>query len=76
MFAHTARYDGMIADWLATHANGELGEAYPPTLHLALLRAQEMRYGENPHQAAALYFDGRPTAGTVAGACSPSYLGG
>src|SRR5690348_15973908 len=68
VFAHTARYDGMIADWLATRANGELGEAYPPTLHLALHRAQEMRYGENPHQAAALYLDGRPTAGTVAGA--------
>src|SRR6185312_985115 len=68
VFAHTARYDGMIADWLATRANGEPGEAYPPMLHLALHRAQEMRYGENPHQAAALYLDGRPTAGTVAGA--------
>ena len=68
VFAHTARYDGMIADWLATRADGEPGEAYPPTLHLALHRAQEMRYGENPHQAAALYLDGRPTAGTVAGA--------
>ncbi|HEX5961224.1 MAG TPA: bifunctional phosphoribosylaminoimidazolecarboxamide formyltransferase/IMP cyclohydrolase [Rhodanobacteraceae bacterium] len=68
VFAHTARYDGMIADWLSARADGEPGEAYPPTLHLALRRAQEMRYGENPHQAAALYLDGRPTAGTVAGA--------
>ncbi|TAM95738.1 MAG: bifunctional phosphoribosylaminoimidazolecarboxamide formyltransferase/IMP cyclohydrolase [Rhodanobacteraceae bacterium] len=68
VFAHTARYDGMIADWLSARADGAPGEAYPPTLHLSLRRAQEMRYGENPHQAAALYLDGRPTAGTVAGA--------
>ena len=68
VFAHTARYDGMIADWLSARTDGEPREAYPPTLHLALRRAQEMRYGENPHQAAALYLDGRATAGTVAGA--------
>lgn len=68
VFAHTAHYDGMIADWLSARADGEPGQAYPPTLHLALRRAQEMRYGENPHQAGALYLDGRPTAGTVAGA--------
>ena len=68
VFAHTARYDGMIADWLSARADGEPGAAYPPTLHVALRRAQDMRYGENPHQAAALYLDGRPTAGTIAGA--------
>lgn len=67
-FAHTARYDGMIADWMSARTSGEPREAYPPTLHLALRRAQEMRYGENPHQAAALYLDGSPVAGTVAGA--------
>ncbi|MGH8117657.1 MAG: bifunctional phosphoribosylaminoimidazolecarboxamide formyltransferase/IMP cyclohydrolase, partial [Rhodanobacteraceae bacterium] len=67
-FAHTARYDGLIADWLSARAGGEPGAAFPPTLHLALRRAQRMRYGENPHQAAALYLDGRATAGTVAGA--------
>ena len=68
VFAHTARYDGMIADWMSARADGEPTEQYPPTLHLALRRAQEMRYGENPHQAAALYVDGRATTGTVAGA--------
>jgi phosphoribosylaminoimidazolecarboxamide formyltransferase/IMP cyclohydrolase len=68
VFAHTARYDGMIADWMAARAEGEPTEAYPPTLHLALRRAQELRYGENPHQAAALYVDGNVSAGTVAGA--------
>ena len=68
VFAHTARYDGMIADWMAARTEGEPTEAYPPTLHLALRRAQELRYGENPHQAAALYVDGGAAAGTVAGA--------
>ncbi|HEX7324541.1 MAG TPA: bifunctional phosphoribosylaminoimidazolecarboxamide formyltransferase/IMP cyclohydrolase [Rhodanobacteraceae bacterium] len=68
VFAHTAQYDGMIADWLAARVDGEPREAYPPTLHLALHRQQDMRYGENPHQAAALYLDGQPTAGTIAGA--------
>jgi len=68
VFAHTARYDGMIADWLSARAEGEPGDVYPPTVHLSLRRAQEMRYGENPHQAAALYLDGSPVAGTVAGA--------
>ncbi|HEX7369772.1 MAG TPA: bifunctional phosphoribosylaminoimidazolecarboxamide formyltransferase/IMP cyclohydrolase [Rhodanobacteraceae bacterium] len=68
VFAHTARYDGMIADWLSARADGEPREAYPPTLHLALRRAQDMRYGENPHQAAALYVDGSSVVGTVAGA--------
>jgi phosphoribosylaminoimidazolecarboxamide formyltransferase/IMP cyclohydrolase len=67
-FAHTARYDGMIADWMAARADGEPTAAYPPTLHLALHREQELRYGENPHQAAALYLDGGASAGTVAGA--------
>ncbi|HJP98900.1 MAG TPA: bifunctional phosphoribosylaminoimidazolecarboxamide formyltransferase/IMP cyclohydrolase [Rhodanobacteraceae bacterium] len=67
-FAHTARYDGMIADWLTARADGEPTAAYPPTLHLALRRAQELRYGENPHQAAALYVEGGASPGTVAGA--------
>jgi phosphoribosylaminoimidazolecarboxamide formyltransferase/IMP cyclohydrolase len=68
VFAHTARYDGMIADWIAARGEGEPTQAYPPTLHLALQRAQEMRYGENPHQAAALYREGGAIAGTAAGA--------
>ncbi|HEU0277077.1 MAG TPA: bifunctional phosphoribosylaminoimidazolecarboxamide formyltransferase/IMP cyclohydrolase [Rhodanobacteraceae bacterium] len=68
VFAHTARYDGMIADWLSARVEDEPTEAYPPTLHLALHRAQEMRYGENPHQAAALYVAGAAPTGTVAGA--------
>jgi phosphoribosylaminoimidazolecarboxamide formyltransferase/IMP cyclohydrolase len=59
-FATTAAYDGDIAAWLAAdlverQSAGEL----PETLHLSLTRAQALRYGENPHQAAARYrFEG------------------
>ncbi len=49
-FAHTAAYDAKIAQFLAA-------ESFPETLPLAFHRAAELRYGENPHQAAALYGD-------------------
>jgi len=48
-FAHTAAYDAAIVGWL------DDGDPMPPTLHLALERAQEVRYGENPHQQGARY---------------------
>jgi phosphoribosylaminoimidazolecarboxamide formyltransferase/IMP cyclohydrolase len=53
-FAHTAAYDAAIVTWLDST---ELGDApvLPPTLHLALERAQPLRYGENPHQQGARY---------------------
>ncbi|HEX9373246.1 MAG TPA: bifunctional phosphoribosylaminoimidazolecarboxamide formyltransferase/IMP cyclohydrolase [Roseiflexaceae bacterium] len=49
-FAHTAAYDAAIAGYLAD-------ELFPETLPLAFKKAQELRYGENPHQRAALYGD-------------------
>jgi len=49
-FAHTAAYDSAIAAYLG-------GEAFPATLPLAFRKAQDLRYGENPHQQAALYGD-------------------
>ncbi len=53
-FQATARYDGAIADYLGSRgADGP--QAFGETLHLALHKAQELRYGENPHQQAALY---------------------
>ena len=48
-FAHTAAYDAAIVNWL----DGD--EVLPPTIHIALERAQELRYGENPHQDGARY---------------------
>lgn len=49
-FAHTAAYDAAIAAYLAD-------ELFPATLPLAYHKAQDLRYGENPHQRAALYGD-------------------
>jgi len=55
-FATTAHYDGAIADYL-----GRLGDGTPvafgDTLHIGVRKAQDLRYGENPHQRAALYGD-------------------
>jgi len=52
-FAHTAAYDAAIVEWIdATDPQPVL---LPPTIHLALERAEVLRYGENPHQAGARY---------------------
>ena len=68
-FAHAARYDGMVADWLGTHAGGDEGGPFGPTLHLSLERKAVLRYGENPHQGGALYLEPRaPAQGIVANA--------
>jgi len=72
-YARTARYDGEIAtelERLAPDGRVAMGalEKLPARIHIALERKQAMRYGENPHQAAALYVPaGRPVAG-LAGA--------
>ncbi|MGH9712713.1 MAG: bifunctional phosphoribosylaminoimidazolecarboxamide formyltransferase/IMP cyclohydrolase [Candidatus Acidiferrales bacterium] len=72
-YARTARYDGEIAtelERLAANGDVTLGtlEKLPERIHIALERRQAMRYGENPHQAAALYIPaGRQSAG-LAGA--------
>jgi phosphoribosylaminoimidazolecarboxamide formyltransferase/IMP cyclohydrolase len=56
-FALTARYDGAIADYLAA-ARAE--EPFAPTARLVGVKAQDLRYGENPHQRAAFYRDAAP----------------
>ena len=53
VFHVTASYDGAIADYLGARAEGGFGE----TFHWAGAKALDMRYGENPHQRAALYGD-------------------
>ena len=60
-FARTAAYDAAIEAYLARVYAAELGEAataaepFPQRLRIDLPRAAALRYGENPHQAAALY---------------------
>jgi len=51
-YAHTAAYDAAVASWFAF---ADQGEAFPALLPLALTRRDMLRYGENPHQQAALY---------------------
>jgi phosphoribosylaminoimidazolecarboxamide formyltransferase/IMP cyclohydrolase len=70
VFALTSRYDGTITMGLerlgVQDGRVSLGPwpALPERMHAGLIRRQEMRYGENPHQAAALYVSsGRPPAG-------------
>ncbi len=67
-FAHTARYDGMVANWLGARMDAERPESFTPALRLAFERRQVLRYGENPHQGAALYVEREAPPGTVAGA--------
>lgn len=50
-FAHTAQYDAAITSYLTDKS----GDTLPDQLALSLTKVQPMRYGENPHQAAALY---------------------
>ena len=51
-FAATAAYDGMIASWFGMI---DQGEDFPEAASINLKRAATLRYGENPHQAAAFY---------------------
>ncbi|MCP5286287.1 MAG: bifunctional phosphoribosylaminoimidazolecarboxamide formyltransferase/IMP cyclohydrolase [Burkholderiaceae bacterium] len=74
VFAHTAAYDGMITNYLtALKPEAEFApaavparEPFPAVWNLQLAKTQDMRYGENPHQAAAFYRDAKPAAGTLA----------
>jgi phosphoribosylaminoimidazolecarboxamide formyltransferase/IMP cyclohydrolase len=53
VFEHTAAYDAAIAAWFAS----QRGEQFPDRLTLPLEKAQSLRYGENPGQAAAFYVE-------------------
>jgi phosphoribosylaminoimidazolecarboxamide formyltransferase/IMP cyclohydrolase len=64
-YAHTARYDARIAAWLDAHAS-EPAARFAATFQPAFERGQALRYGENPHQAGALYIEPEPPAGVVA----------
>jgi phosphoribosylaminoimidazolecarboxamide formyltransferase/IMP cyclohydrolase len=75
VYAHTAAYDGMISNYLGALAAGAEAqpaavparEPFPATYSLQLRKTQDMRYGENPHQAAAFYRESHIAAGLLAG---------
>ncbi|MBC7836290.1 bifunctional phosphoribosylaminoimidazolecarboxamide formyltransferase/IMP cyclohydrolase [Acetobacteraceae bacterium] len=62
-FSYTAWYDSAIAAWL----RGQVGELLPKYFTVGGIRKQVCRYGENPHQAGAIYLTGenRPGAATA-----------
>ena len=55
VFGHTAEYDTAVAGYLT-----DPGEGLPPRINLSVERMQELRYGENPEQRAALYATEEP----------------
>ena len=55
VFQHTARYDGAISNYLGQIEKGKKGYEFPETFTFQVKKAQELRYGENPHQKAAFY---------------------
>ncbi|WP_082080373.1 bifunctional phosphoribosylaminoimidazolecarboxamide formyltransferase/IMP cyclohydrolase [Williamsia herbipolensis] len=59
-FAHTAEYDVAVAGWLASQL---AGDAAPEWTGRSWTLSAPLRYGENPHQSAALYVDGTGTGG-------------
>ncbi len=61
-FQHTARYDAAIGTWMSSTE----GEGLPAQLLLDLQLRQELRYGENPHQRAALYVSAESSEASVA----------
>ena len=67
VFAHTAKYDGLIASYLERQSPVvEAGTRFPQTLVLRYEKAQNLRYGENPHQQAAFYRDPSVTEACLA----------
>jgi len=64
-FEHTAQYDGMIANYLGARVD-ETVEKFPRTFNTQLIKAQDLRYGENPHQAAAFYVEATPREVSIA----------
>ncbi|MDQ4504190.1 bifunctional phosphoribosylaminoimidazolecarboxamide formyltransferase/IMP cyclohydrolase [Sinomonas sp. ASV322] len=65
-FAHTAAYDTAVATWTASQFKDGDGDGvveWPAYAGLALERSEVLRYGENPHQQAAMYVDKAAPAG-------------
>jgi len=67
-FAHTAAYDAAIARWLAPRFLDKSEADFPAELALPFSLVQRARYGENPHQAAAIYADALSTGPSIVNA--------
>jgi phosphoribosylaminoimidazolecarboxamide formyltransferase/IMP cyclohydrolase len=64
-FSHTAAYDAAISNYLtSTGINGDK-TPFPAQANMNFVNAQDLRYGENPHQQAAFYRELAPATGTL-----------
>ncbi len=66
-FAHVASYDAAVAHWLGWRSEMD-GADLPDDLVLPTRKRMQLRYGENPHQRAAVYSLGVPRKGTIGAA--------
>ena len=66
-FTHTARYDSLITDFLSNQWR-EDEPNFPPFLNQPYTKVQDLRYGENPHQSAALYKESQPLPSEIVSA--------
>jgi len=66
-FSHTASYDGAISNYLTARSlgNDAKAESWPDQFNLSVVKVQDLRYGENPHQSAAFYREESPAPGTL-----------
>ena len=55
VFAHTARYDGMITNYLTSLDAEDKPQQFPAVFNRQWEKVQDLRYGENPHQQGAFY---------------------
>ncbi len=67
-FEHTARYDGLIANYLGAIVENGKPEGLPRTFNMQFRKSQSMRYGENPHQDAAFFVEKHAGETTIANA--------
>jgi len=65
-FNRIARYDAAISDYLSSLAADGTRNAFPDQANGCYVKLQDLRYGENPHQAAAYYRDLDPAPGSLA----------
>ncbi|MDR1529106.1 MAG: bifunctional phosphoribosylaminoimidazolecarboxamide formyltransferase/IMP cyclohydrolase [Burkholderiales bacterium] len=65
-FAHTAAYDGAIANWLTARDARGAAQDFPQSFHYHGECVEILRYGENPHQKAAFYRDESVAVGALA----------
>lgn len=66
-FEHTAQYDGMIANYFGHLVPGGNTD-FPRTFNIQMTKAQDLRYGENPHQNAAFYIEDEIQAASISSA--------